>query len=206
MAVIELYPIIAVFLFTVAICGAVYAGLELGYRPMHRRMRDLAVRIRVTEGLYEEPDQVGDLVTAISNKAGYDDEAIQSGANLLLTFTNIRNEAGKGNDIFNQSTRILTDMSTAMGTEPKQAAIQLGKALNDPIKGISALSRVGVTFTDGQKKTIKSLVDGGKTMQAQKIILKELNSEFGGSAAAQARMPSPSARPAPRVTCSRSRW
>lgn len=131
-------------------------------------------------------DQVGNLATAISNKTGIDDEAIQSGANMLLTFKNIKNEAGKGNDIFNQTTSILTDMSSVMGTEPKQAAIQLGKALNDPIKGISALSRVGVTFTDQQKKTIKSLVDGGKTAQAQKVILKELGSEFGGAAAAQA--------------------
>lgn len=130
--------------------------------------------------------QVGDLATAISNKTGIDDESIQSGANMLLTFKNIRNEAGKGNDIFSQSTSILTDMSSAMGTEPKQAAIQLGKALNDPIKGVTALSKVGVTFTDQQKKTIKSLVNGGKTAEAQKIILKELNSEFGGAAAAQA--------------------
>jgi hypothetical protein len=132
--------------------------------------------------------QVGDLATAISNKTGIDDEQIQSGANMLLTFKNIRNEAGKGNDIFNQSTSILTDMATAMGTDPQKAAIQLGKALNDPVKGITALSRVGVTFTDQQKKTIASLVKGGKTAEAQKIILKELNSEFGGAAEASATM------------------
>lgn len=130
--------------------------------------------------------QVGNLASAISKKVGIDDEVIQSGQNMLLTFKNIRNEAGAGNDIFNQTTKTLVDMSAAMGTEPKQAAIQLGKALNDPIKGISALSRVGVTFTDAQKKVIEGLVKGGKTAEAQKIILRELNSEFGGSAAAQA--------------------
>jgi len=132
--------------------------------------------------------QVGDLATAISNKTGIDDEAIQSGANMLLTFKNIRNEAGKGNDIFNQSTSILTDLATAMGSDPQKAAIQLGKALNDPIKGVAALGRVGVTFDAQQKKTIKSLVEGGKTAEAQKIILKELNSEFGGAAEASATM------------------
>ena len=31
----------------------------------------------------------------------------------------------------------------------------LGKALNDPVKGITALGRAGVTFTDEQKKQIK---------------------------------------------------
>lgn len=134
--------------------------------------------------------QVGNLATAISNKVGVDDEAIQSGANLLLTFKNIRNEAGSGNDIFNQTTQILTDMTAAMNhgevtTEGlKNGAIQLGKALNDPVKGITALTRVGVTFTDQQQKQIKALEASGKTLDAQKIILRELKSEFGGAAAA----------------------
>jgi hypothetical protein len=129
-------------------------------------------------------DQVGDLVTAISNKTGVDDEAIQSGANLLLTFTNIKNAAGKGNDIFTQTTQIMTDMSAALGTDASGSAIQLGKALNDPVKGVSALQKVGVSFTESQKNQIKTLVDSGNVMGAQKIILGELNKEFGGAAAA----------------------
>src|SRR5262245_40276940 len=66
----------------------------------------------------------------------------------------------------------------------KSSAIQLGKALNDPVKGVTALQRVGVSFTKGQKDQIKALVDSGRTMDAQKLILKELNKEFGGSAEA----------------------
>lgn len=128
--------------------------------------------------------EVEALAGAIARKAGIDDQAVQSGQNMLLTFTNVRNEAGKGNDIFNQSTQILADMSVAMGTDMSKQAIQLGKALNDPIKGVTALSKVGVSFTADQKAQIKSLVDSGKTMQAQKIILAELRKEFGGSAAA----------------------
>lgn len=128
--------------------------------------------------------QVDRLASSISEMSGIDDEAIKEGQNLLLTFTNLRNEAGKGNDIFDQTTRTMVDLATAMGTDPKGAAIQLGKALNDPVKGITALTRVGVSFTEGQKKQIESLVKSGKTMKAQKIILKELNKEFGGSAKA----------------------
>jgi hypothetical protein len=131
-------------------------------------------------------DHVGDLATAISNKTGIDDEAIQSGENLLLTFTRVRNETGKGNKIFDQATRIVTDMSKALGTDMKSSAIQVGKALNDPIKGISALTRVGVTFDAGQKKRIAGFIKAGDTMSAQKVILKELRKEFGGSAAAMA--------------------
>lgn len=130
--------------------------------------------------------QVGDLATAISNKTGIDDEAIQSASNLLLTFTNVRNEVGKGNDVFSQATKIATDMGVALGQEPKAAAIQLGKALNDPIKGVTALSKVGVSFTKQQKDQIKTLVKSGNVLGAQKIILSELGREFGGAAEAAA--------------------
>ncbi len=111
-------------------------------------------------------------------------ETIQEGANLLLTFKNIRNEAGAGNDIFNQTTAAMVDVAQAMGTTASGEAIRLGKALNDPVRGISALTRVGITFTEQQKEQIKALSDSGDIMGAQKIILAELQSQFGGSGAA----------------------
>jgi phage-related protein len=130
--------------------------------------------------------QVTKLAGALSEKAGIDDEAIQSGENLLLTFKNIRNEAGEGNAIFSQTTKAVLDMSVAMGQDMKSSAIQVGKALNDPINGLTSLTRVGVTFTDQQKKQITAMTESGNILGAQKIILRELTSEFGGSAAAQA--------------------
>src|SRR4051812_20995055 len=124
---------------------------------------------------------VDKLATSLMNKSGVDDEAIKSGENLLLTFTNIRNGVGKGNRIFDQATGTILDMSTALGQDTKSSAIQLGKALNDPVKGITALQRVGVSFTKGQKDQITQMVKTGDTMGAQKLILRELNKEFGGS-------------------------
>jgi hypothetical protein len=114
-------------------------------------------------------------------------ETIQEGANLLLTFKNIRNEAGAGNDIFNQTTAAMVDVARAMGTSASGEAIRLGKALNDPIRGIAALSRVGIQFTDDQREQIKVLTESGDIMSAQKIILAELQSQFGGSGAAFAK-------------------
>lgn len=134
--------------------------------------------------------QVGDLATAISMKTGADDEAVQSGQNLLLTFTGIQNQAGKGNDIFNQASSTLVDMTAAMNNGSvsseamKATAIQLGKALNDPAKGMTALTKVGVTFTDQQKSQIAAMEKAGNMAGAQKIVLGELNREFGGTAAA----------------------
>jgi hypothetical protein len=130
--------------------------------------------------------QVASLAEAISNKTGIDDEQIQSAQNLLLTFTKVRNEVGKGNNVFDQASRLAVDMSVALGSDAKSAALQLGKALNDPIKGVTALTRAGVSFTAEQKKQIKAMVAAGDTLGAQKLILAEVGVQFGGAAAAAA--------------------
>ena len=110
------------------------------------------------------------------------DEVIRSGENMLLTFTNIRKKA------FEPALAAVLDMNTALGKGPEgltRTALQVGKALNDPTKGITALRKAGVTFSDAQVKRIKQLQKEGKLYEAQKIILKELNKEFGGSFLAQ---------------------
>lgn len=136
-------------------------------------------------------EKIDALAGKLENLTGAEAESTTQGQNMLLTFTNIRNGVGKGNDIFNQATKTMLDMGTAMnggvvpaGEQLKGTAIQLGKALNDPIKGISALSKVGVTFTAQQKEQIAAMVKSGDTMGAQKVIIAELNKEFGGSAEA----------------------
>lgn len=131
-------------------------------------------------------EDIEELAGRLQKTQTINDEVTQSGANLLLTFTNIRNEVGKGNDIFDQTVELANDMSVALGQDMKSSSLQLGKALNDPIKGVSALQRVGVSFTEQQKEQIKTLVASGDTLGAQKLILKELDTQFGGSAAAQA--------------------
>jgi hypothetical protein len=160
--------------------GALAVGLKIGIKEYTQGVKVAAQTnavIKSTGGIANvTAAHVSKLGEALMKKSGIDDEVIKTGENMLLTFKNIRNEVGKGNDIFDQATSVLTDMTVALGSDPQKQAIQLGKALNDPIGGISALARVGVTFTEQQKKTIKALVDGG--------IPKELNSEFGGSAEA----------------------
>jgi hypothetical protein len=125
------------------------------------------------------------LADSMSLKTGIDDEAIQSSMNLLLTFKQVRNEAGKGNDIFNRASMAALDLGNVFGSTDA-AAKQLGKALSNPVKGITALTRSGINFTDAQKNQIKTLVASGKTLEAQKIILGEVEAQVGGTAAATA--------------------
>jgi len=131
--------------------------------------------------------QIDQLANSLLQKTGVDDEAIKSGENLLLTFTRVRNEAGKGNDVFNQTTRAALDMSAVLGQDLQSSVLQLGKALNDPVTGMTALRRVGVLLTKDTQEQIKTLVQHGKLLEAQKIILREVTTEFGGQAAAQER-------------------
>lgn len=121
------------------------------------------------------------LADSLSKITLFTDDAILSGENLLLTFTNV------GKDVFPDATTAALDMSAAMGTDLNSAVMQIGKALNDPIAGLGALSRNGVTFSQTQEDMIKSMVKSGDTMGAQKIILAELNKEFGKSAENQAK-------------------
>jgi phage-related minor tail protein len=170
------------------------AGIVEGFKALYnaadesRKITNLTAQvIKSTGGAAKvSAKQVGDLAGAIAKKTGVDDEAIQSGQNLLLTFTNVKNVVGSGNDIFNQATKIMTDMSVALGQDASGSAIQLGKALNDPIKGVTALQRVGVSFTASQKEQIATLVESGDVLGAQKLILAELGKEFGGAAEAAA--------------------
>jgi NlpC/P60 family len=127
---------------------------------------------------------IGELAKATMRKTGVDDEAIKTSANLLLTFTQVRNEVGRGNDIFNQSVKAIVDMSAVIG-DLSSNSITLGKALNDPVRGMTALRRIGVSFTAQQIEQVKALMEHGRILQAQKIILREVNTEFGGQAAAQ---------------------
>lgn len=130
-------------------------------------------------GLYIE--DLNDQAQALQKMTTYSDEAVGSAQAMLLTFTNVKG------GIFQESIGTILDMSTALGQDLKSSAIQVGKALNDPITGVSALRKVGVTFTQDQQDVIKSLVDTGQTAQAQQVILDELAKEFGGSATAQAK-------------------
>ena len=170
-----------------AIKGAqVFGGFIKDAAESERISRITANAIRATGGAAKiTASQVSDLATSISNKTAIDDEQIQAAANMLLTFKNIRNEAGKNNDIFNQATQAAADLSVQFGGIDG-ASKQLGKALNDPIKGTTALAKAGVTFTEQQKEQIKTLVKSGDTLGAQKIILKEIQGQVGGAAAAAA--------------------
>lgn len=125
--------------------------------------------------------QVADYASRLEDVTSVDDVLIKQGENVLLTFTNIRNEVGAGNDIFRQATDLMVDFSVATGRDMTSAATLLGKALNDPIAGMAQLRRVGVQLTEAQKEQITAFVENGQVMEAQKVLLDALKEKYEGA-------------------------
>jgi hypothetical protein len=125
-------------------------------------------------------DELKKMAREMQNVTKFGDEVILRGQSMLLTFKQI------GKDVFPAATETMLNLAEAMGTDVKEQAIQLGKALNDPITGLTALRRVGITFSDAQERVIKNMQKSGDIASAQKLILAELESQFGGLARAAA--------------------
>lgn len=176
----------------VGIAAAAVAGLGAALFECAKEAAEVQKITAQTEAVIASTGGVANVTAAHVEKlggklrdlSGIDDEVIKTGANILLTFRGIHNEVGKGNDIFDQATKATLDLSVAMGRDMSKSAIMVGKALQDPVRGLTAMRRVGVQFTASQEEMIKNMVATGNTIGAQKIILAELNAEFGKSAEA----------------------
>ncbi len=131
-------------------------------------------------------DQIDRLAGSMQDKLAIDGDLIKSGASVLLTFTKVQNKAGEGNDIFDRATQTAADMAAKLGTDLPAANMLLGKALNDPLRGMGALRKAGVQLTADQEKQVEAFVKSGDVLSAQKILLGELETQFGGSAEAAA--------------------
>jgi hypothetical protein len=104
----------------------------------------------------------------------------------LLTFKNLAKSANVVGGAFDRANRAALDMAAAGFGSAEGNAVQLGKALEDPIKGITALAKSGVTFTAQEKEKIATLVESNKMLEAQEMVLAAIEKQVGGTAAATA--------------------
>jgi hypothetical protein len=116
--------------------------------------------------------------TELQRATTFGDEAIMQVQTLLLSFEGLSGQTVK------RATAAVLDLSTRMGIDAPAAAKMLGKALADPEKGITAMTRAGVIFTDAERERIKTMVSAGEVGEAQVLILSKLEKNFGGAAAA----------------------
>jgi hypothetical protein len=138
-------------------------------------------------------DDVGAVTTRLQTYAdtmarqtGIDDDVIKKTQAKLLTFKELAASAGSLGGAFDRATAAAVDMAAAGFGEATSNAVQLGKALNDPIKGVTALTRSGITFTEAEKAKIGVMVQSGKMLEAQKFVLAAIETQVGGTAKATA--------------------
>jgi len=123
-------------------------------------------------------DQLKEMASGFQKVTTVGDEVTLGGMAILSTFKQIKGEA------FERATQAALDMSQVMDQDLKSSMLLVGKAANDPITGMTALTRAGVTFTEQQKDQIRTMQESGDMVGAQAIVLGELESQFGGAAAA----------------------
>lgn len=131
-------------------------------------------------------EAVSNLASSLQRVTGVDDEVIKGGQTILATFSEVAKSAGEVGGSFERATKLSLDLAAAGFGDVRSASVQLGKALQDPIKGVTALNRSGVTFTATQKEQIKNFVETGDVAAAQNLILKEVEKQVGGTAEANA--------------------
>jgi len=127
-----------------------------------------------------------DLANEQARLTGVNQNTIKESQALLLTFKDIASSADEVGGAFDRATQLTLDMASAGFGSVTDNAKQLGKALNDPIAGLTALRRSGIQFTEAQQDQIRTLVESGQTLEAQNLILKEIENQVGGTAEATA--------------------
>lgn len=127
------------------------------------------------------------LAEANETNLAIDAETIKLTQSKLLTFKEVAQSADEAGGAFDRATMAALDLAAAGFGSAETNATQLGKALQDPIKGLTALTRSGVTFTKQEKENIKTLVESGQTLKAQDLILQAIESQVGGTAQATAK-------------------
>lgn len=111
------------------------------------------------------------------NKFKFDDKDIIEAEGLLLTFKKINKE------IFPETMQLALDMSVRFEQDLTSSIKMIGKALEDPVRGLTALRKAGVQFDEVQEEQIKKFIKTNDLISAQKKILAELTTQVAGSAA-----------------------
>ena len=174
-----------------------FAAIVRGFKDTTKAAEDARVANDRIDAIADSMNEFGNQTAKITKRIkdyadsqefllGVDADVIKATQAKLLTFRNLTKTAGELGGSFDRATKAAIDMAAAGFGSAESNATQLGKALNDPIKGITALNRAGIQFTEDQKELIQSLVDSGKVLEAQDLILKEIESQVGGTAAATA--------------------
>ena len=172
---------------SIALMGAAVAGASLMMVSAVKAHDEFNLRNKKTEALLKATgyasgftaSQLDLMAKSVALNTLASVEGIKDSQNVLLTFK------GVSRDVFKSAIELSQDMAAVMGTDSKSAALQLGKALESPTQGITALKRSGVSFTKAEREMIAAMEDAGRVADAQTYILDTLRAQIGGAGSAE---------------------
>ncbi|WP_444907879.1 hypothetical protein ACJJIR_07615 [Microbulbifer sp. SSSA008] len=169
--------------FGVAIAGAtavMYKSIRAG-EEMERGQLKIEALLKATGSASgRTAEQLDEQARSVARATLASVTGIREAQGILLTFKGVQGP------VFDDAIRLSQDLAAVMGGDGKNAALQLGKALEDPSTGLTSLKRSGVSFTEQEKEQIKTMQESGRVMEAQRMILLKLEQQVGGAGAAEA--------------------
>lgn len=129
-------------------------------------------------------EQMATFATELQGVTTAGDETIKDAMTTLTTFPKVAGE------MFKRATKAALDMQEKGFGGMGGNARMLGRALEDPRRGLMMLTRMGVTFSEQQRKQIKDLMEQNKLGEAQQVIMGAVEGKFKGVAEAMAKTPS----------------
>lgn len=148
--------------------------------------------IEETKNAQNEQAQLAAVLKSTGNAAGFTAAELNKMASGMAGFvsegdinraqTRLLSYTGVVGEEFPRALQAAIDMSVRLGMTVEQSAETIGKALDVPSKGLTALSKQGFRFTEDQKKLVESLEATGRVAEAQDVVLKALESSYGGAA------------------------
>lgn len=175
----NIHPAAAIALAGIAALGKFMAESAALADESNRIQANLAASIKSTGGAAGlSVRDINAMNDALMEQTGIDDELLTQASAVLLTFRHISSDA------FPRATQAAIDLSAKLGGDLQGSIVMVGKALDDPIAGVTALRRVGVQLSDEQEQQIKDFMDVNDLASAQAVIMQELETQVGGTASA----------------------
>lgn len=148
-------------------------------------------QIAESMGLFgDQADNVRDRLIELAEQqariTGISQDTVKETQAILLTFAGLAQSADEVGGAFDRATQAALDLQAAGFGDAASIAKQLGRALNDPVTGLTALTRSGITFTEAEKELIKAMVEAGDAASAQAFMLEAIEKQVGGTAEATA--------------------
>jgi hypothetical protein len=167
--------------------GAAIAGASFMMVSAIREHDQFNLRNKKTEALLKATgfaagftsQQLDEMAKSLALNTLASVEGIKDAQNVLLTFKSV------SGGVFEEAIELSQDLASVMGSNAKNAAMQLGKALESPTQGMTALRRSGVSFTQSERDMIKAMEDAGEVADAQRYILDTLRSQIGGAGSSE---------------------